>query len=166
MSADDRPLVEELLDLLLYAPVGAALSAREELPRLVARGRRELEGRVGVARVVGKLAFGAARRRVEDALSSERAAPRAPAGEPARAARTETTGSPRSGTAPDEPVPEVGALAIPGYDSLAASQVVARLAGLRSDELDAVARYELANRHRRTILARIAQLRGDADDGR
>jgi hypothetical protein len=49
-------------------------------------------------------------------------------------------------------------LAIPGYDSLSASQVVQRLAGLSPDELDAVARYEAAHRGRRTVLARVVQL--------
>ena len=39
-------------------------------------------------------------------------------------------------------------LAIPSYDSLAASQVVPRLDGLTSIELEAVRRYELAHRGR------------------
>jgi hypothetical protein len=52
-------------------------------------------------------------------------------------------------------------LAIPGYDTLAASQVVQRLSSLRPDELDAVRRYEIATRGRRTILHRIAQLAAD-----
>jgi hypothetical protein len=51
-------------------------------------------------------------------------------------------------------------LAIPGYDSLSASQVVQRLAGLAADELEAVRTYEAATRGRRTILARVSQLQG------
>lgn len=58
-------------------------------------------------------------------------------------------------------VPEVASLAIPGYDTLAASQVVQRLSSLRPDELEAVRRYELGTRGRRTILHRIAQLTTD-----
>jgi hypothetical protein len=58
----------------------------------------------------------------------------------------------------DGPVPEVDDLAIPGYDSLSASQVVPRLDALRVEELDAVGRYEAAHRGRRTILNRVAQL--------
>jgi hypothetical protein len=50
------------------------------------------------------------------------------------------------------------ALAIPGYDSLAASQVVPRLAGLSPEELAAVGAYETAHRARRTILTRVRQL--------
>jgi hypothetical protein len=49
-------------------------------------------------------------------------------------------------------------LAIPGYDSLSASQVVQRLDGLSNDELEAVRAYESATRGRRTILSKIAQL--------
>jgi hypothetical protein len=55
-------------------------------------------------------------------------------------------------------VPDVATLAIPGYASLSASQVVQRLAGLSDDELEAVRLYETANRGRRTILTRVGQL--------
>jgi hypothetical protein len=51
-------------------------------------------------------------------------------------------------------------LAIPDYESLSASQVVPRLAGLTPEQLEAVRRYELAHRHRRTVLGRIEQLAG------
>lgn len=61
-------------------------------------------------------------------------------------------------------VPVVESLAIPGYDTLAASQVVQRLSSLEPDELEAVRRYELGTRGRRTILHRVAQL--NAADGR
>ncbi len=58
-----------------------------------------------------------------------------------------------------EPVPDVATLAIPDYDNLSASQVVPRLGGLSDGELDAVRRYESAERGRKTILNKIAQLR-------
>jgi hypothetical protein len=51
-------------------------------------------------------------------------------------------------------------LAIPAYDSLAASQVVQRLEGLTAAELEAVRRYEVAHRSRKTILGKVAQLQG------
>jgi hypothetical protein len=57
------------------------------------------------------------------------------------------------------PAPDQDELAVPDYDSLAASQVVPRLAALSADELDAVGRYEAAHRKRRTILHRVEQLR-------
>jgi hypothetical protein len=49
-------------------------------------------------------------------------------------------------------------LAIPDYDGLSASHVVNRLAGLSAAELEAVRRYEAANRGRKTILSKVAQL--------
>ena len=49
-------------------------------------------------------------------------------------------------------------LAIPGYDSLSASQVVQRLEGLSSPELEEVRAHEAAHRRRRTILHRVEQL--------
>ncbi|MGH9018968.1 MAG: hypothetical protein ACRDY1_14550, partial [Acidimicrobiales bacterium] len=54
-------------------------------------------------------------------------------------------------------------LAIPGYDSLSASQVVQRLAGLSPSELADVQAHEQAHRHRRTILNRVAQLLAGVD---
>ena len=55
-------------------------------------------------------------------------------------------------------VPDVGSLGIPGFDTLSASQVVQRLAGLDRTELVAVRAYEAASRGRRTILSRVDQL--------
>ena len=66
-------------------------------------------------------------------------------------------------------------LAIPGYDSLSASQVVQRLAGLAPPELEAVRTYEAADRGRRTNLdqdltapdrAVLSRWRGPAGHGR
>ena len=79
---------------------------------------------------------------------------------PVRRGRPSSRSAPTA-TAPAaaaEPAPAAGELAIPDYDALSASQVVPRLAGLAADELDAVRRYEAANRGRKTILSRIAQL--------
>jgi len=55
-------------------------------------------------------------------------------------------------------VPDVGSLAIPGFDTLSASQVVQRLDGLSRSELVEVRAYETSTRGRRTILNRVDQL--------
>jgi hypothetical protein len=60
---------------------------------------------------------------------------------------------------PPRTPPSAADLPIPGYDSLSASQVVQRLAGLSAEELEAVRAYELAGRGRKTVLLRVAQLR-------
>lgn len=74
---------------------------------------------------------------------------------------TSDAGTDDAGTDDDE-VPASEALAIPHYDSLAASQVVPRLTALTEGELEAVAAYESAHRGRRTILHRTDQLLGRA----
>jgi hypothetical protein len=54
--------------------------------------------------------------------------------------------------------PSASALPITDYDSLSASQVVSRLRGLSTGELEAVRSYEAATRGRKTILNRVQQL--------
>jgi len=58
----------------------------------------------------------------------------------------------------DAHVPDVASLAIPGFDTLSASQVVQRLDGLNRTELVSVRAYETSGRSRRTILSRVDQL--------
>ena len=57
-------------------------------------------------------------------------------------------------------VPLESELAVPDYDSLAASQVVPRLAMMSVADLRAVLAYEQGHRHRQTILNRVSQLLG------
>ena len=58
----------------------------------------------------------------------------------------------------DAHIPDVASLAIPGFDTLSASQVVQRLDGLNRTELVAARAYETSTRGRRTILSRVDQL--------
>ena len=80
--------------------------------------------------------------------------------------RWPTPRRPPTGTPPRHPraptrCPTPASLGITDYDALSASQVVPRLDGpRRPTELDAVRRYEAANRGRKTILSKIAQLQG------
>ena len=232
---EPRSPLDAALDLLVYVPVGLALTASEEIPKLAAKGRAQLGGRISMAKVVGQFVVAQGRkevsRRFSAATAPGRAAPspartasagapatptgapamRAPATAGSRAPATPTgapatpTGAPAIGApatappsapevtfedllasadraegkldGPGESAPPEGSdatsaagangvgaspasdgLAIPGYDSLAASQVVQRLAGLAADELAAVGAYESSHRARRTILTRVRQL--------
>lgn len=241
---EQRSALDNALDLFVYAPVGLALTAAEEIPKLAARGRAQVEGQMTMAKMVGQFAVAQGRKEIEKRLGlgaqpkptaqPEPAAPpreRAPAGRttsngsgsnpraengsyerlsgrnaagrstataPAPAATDEnqdaavidvdfgttarseptnfepTAGSETSkptplaasttaasdSSAPTQPGPSADGLAIPGYDSLSASQVVQRLAGLSQEELAAVGEYETAHRGRRTILTRVGQLKG------
>ena len=173
---------ERALDLLVYAPLGLALSARDLLPSLVEKGRQQLSGQVTQARVIGQFAvqqgskeagkaFEKARSSAESTLSAParvRPAPTevrptpttAAAATPAAAGPAPAPEPVRAEPPPDAgaPAPLAGTLAIPAYDSLSASQVVPRLSGLSPAELEAVRGYEVAHRGRKTILNRVAQL--------
>ena len=174
--------LDHAMDLFVFAPLGAVFTARDALPGLIDKGRERLGGQVSAARVMGQMAVSQGQREAEKAVAQanrrlaglglipdER---RATGGDDAAADHADddtaavvpTSASPEP-TEPMEPaVPAVSAedLAIPGYDSLSAPQVVQRLAGLSSEELDAVRSYEAATRHRKTILTRVSQLQGPA----
>lgn len=174
---------EHLVEVLVYAPVGAVLSALGELPQWRERGRRAVTGQVTTARAVGELAVRFGRRRLDGAVASwarpagspdEQGGPTVPEGAPGertapvadRAASPTVASGGRAaeagtgGRAHDVPahVPSVGSLAIPGFDTLSASQVVPRLDGLTRADLVAVRAYEAAHRRRRTVLGRVDQL--------
>lgn len=168
-----RPL-DSAIDLVVYAPLGFALEARQLLPSLVERGRNQ----VTMAKMVGQFAvkqgqveaekrLAGVQRRADGVLSEfgfgkESSAEPSQDTPPAAQATGEATTKAKPVTA--EPVhqnvPAADDLAIPGYDSLAASQVIPRLEGLNTEEISAIARYESAHRGRKTILGKISQLRG------
>jgi hypothetical protein len=272
VNDSNKPL-DSALDLLVFVPVGLAVTAAEELPKLAAKGRRRVEQQIAVARVVGQFAVSKGRVEIGRRLTSSPIrfpGGRAPAGEPPASdtggapdvptsgvgdplpdsdsdaevtatvsdVRHTPAGEDASAAAPDtqpveadggpgtrkdpgsesdsrpapEPAPDgditpaagsspgtasssdggpasapgTGAvtdpvltpaggetapaeapsaenLAIPGYDSLSASQVVQRLGGLSEAELAAVGAYEAAHRARQTVLTRVSQLQVDRD---
>lgn len=169
MSTRDDP-GEQLLDLLVYAPLGLLLEARDLVPKLAAKGRQRMGGQVTVARMIGEMAVRQGQRRAESVVKRLReepsgagaTRPEAGAGHETnghRSAPTGPAGADQPGAGPDS-APDAAGLAIPGYDTLSASQVVPRLEGLTLAELDAVRAYEVATRGRKTVLTRIDQLRG------
>jgi len=90
----------------------------------------------------------------EEPVESAPAAPTTPAAAAAAAAAPEAAAA----ATRTETVPQESELAVPDYDSLAASQVVPRLAMLSPEDLRSVLAYEQAHRHRQTILHRVTQL--------
>lgn len=159
MTEDSRrqPL-EQALDLLVYAPLGLASMVQDQLPGLVERGRSRFSGQVALAKTVGQLMAAQARR--ESGKVSSRLGETVSAmgfggsdGSTATKARPSAVVRPPAATQAS-----ADALAIPSYDSLSASQVVARLAALSADELEAIRVYESETRARKSVLTRIAQL--------
>ena len=160
---DRKTPVEQALDLFVYAPIGLALTAAEELPKLVEKGKDVVTNRTAMYRMIGKYAVDQGQRTAERFVRSraQPAPPPARAAAPSRptpARAPETPTEPVAGNGQRPPAPSSDDLAIPGYDALSASQVVQRLAGLAPDELEQVRAYEAATRGRKTILSRVAQL--------
>lgn len=160
MTDETKSPAELLLNACVYAPIGLALEARNLLPTLAERGRNH----VNLARVVGQFALGKLGKELGP-LQSEAERWLAPilaslgltAPDLVDVAEPPHPGAEK----PEEPVvdaPAVEDLPLPGYDALAASQVVPRLKGMNLVELANVAAYERANRGRRTILNRVDQL--------
>ncbi len=160
-----RPLIDDALDLFVYAPVGLVASSLEELtagdvPELAEKGRGRITRLLSNARVVGHMTITMGRRTLSGELSRLLPAEGAHGGAthldapPAPEHRAERQEFLRS----VEPAPD---LAIPGYETLSASQVVRRLDGLGEAELLAIYEHEAATRRRRTILHRTQQLLGN-----
>lgn len=57
--------LDHAADLFFYAPVGLAVTARDLVPKLIERGRRQLDPQVGVARFVGQMAVAQGRSQAE-----------------------------------------------------------------------------------------------------
>jgi hypothetical protein len=169
--SDEKNPIEHAVELAVLAPIGFALEAKKLLPTFVERGRQQ----VNMAKVVGQFAVTHGQHTATKKLSKAQAQAGAilaefglggtePEPEPEAAS---TTPAPAS-SSPAEPVAPVTAtprsseaaadLPIADYDSLAASQVIPRLAGLSADELAAVEAYELSHRGRKTIVGKITQL--------
>ena len=169
--------LDHALDLFVFAPLGVVFAAKDALPDLIEKGRGRFEGQATTARMMGQMAVAQGQEEADKAVAeairrladlglvpkAPEQAPPAGGDEPPRGdgatTATEAAASPAGGPeGAAGPVPSAEDLAIPGYASLSAPQVVQRLAGLSMEELDAVRAYEAATRHRKTILTRIAQL--------
>lgn len=53
---DEKNPTDRAVELLLFAPVGLAMSAKELLPQLVERGRQQVSGQVTMAKLLGQFA--------------------------------------------------------------------------------------------------------------
>ncbi|MFM7044885.1 MAG: hypothetical protein ACKOYG_04960 [Ilumatobacteraceae bacterium] len=152
---EPRSLVEQLLDLALYAPLGAVDAVRREMPRLARRGRSQFEQQVRTARWVGEMAVRMGQSKIASEVAARRRPPeRAAAPDDGADAATPVAGA---GLHLVEPA-VVAAEPFPGYDTLPAAELVPLLGRLSRPELEAVRGYESAMRNRRTVLARVEQL--------
>jgi hypothetical protein len=169
--------IDHAMEVFVYAPIGLLFDGANLIPQLVEKGKSQ----VTMAKMLGQFAVttgqGEASKLV-DRLQDQAItilnrlggahAPEAPITPTAlqEPAASLTSAAPVVAAAPvpsapavpAAPAPPVESLAIPDYDGLSASHVVNRLAGLSAAELEAVRAYEAANRGRKTILSKVAQL--------
>jgi hypothetical protein len=172
-TVEEEPTpLQRVLDLLVFAPVGVALTVAEDLPGLIGKGRQRFETDVQNARVIGRFVVTHGQREVVERVSkllhrdtADSVASDGPA-ESDTAASPEPSATSAGSAAPSPPRkpaadPADGVIvegALAGYDTLSASQVVRRLESLGPDELQAIHRHEASHRNRRTILNRAHQI--------
>src|SRR5580700_10090358 len=65
---DNKSPGDRLLELVVFAPTGLAVSLVEEFPKFVEKGRHRVEGQVHTARLVGQFAFQMGRRQLEQTI--------------------------------------------------------------------------------------------------
>ncbi|MFT7600625.1 MAG: hypothetical protein ACI8TP_003569 [Acidimicrobiales bacterium] len=186
MSTDDKSAADQLVELLVYAPVGLLYEYENVFKQVVTRGRSQVQ----LAKVMGKMASQRGSGDIEENLSQAVggvaatlargitefgvAVGLAPPSEPDVAATevqpTEAP-APAAGTTPTSPTPTKAPtkpaagkpLPIAGYDDLRAKEIVVLLGDLGAGQLARVASYENATRGRKTILARIDRLTASED---
>jgi hypothetical protein len=164
-----------LLEICVYAPLGAGVKLLDDAPGAVSRARQELSN----ARFIGRMVVSQGEARLRERMT-EPASPDMP-GDVQEA-------SPGVGDAQDVPTAHIDTepaqvepddvepadiepaatehdaiehddeLALPDYDHLPAIDIIDQLESLTADELARVERYERSNRRRRTVLGKIAQL--------
>ena len=142
-GADDEDLSERLLDLVVYAPLGLALEAKDLLPKLAERGR----GQVALTRLAGTVAARQGQNEAEKLVADIRSSIEGFLG---------LTTDDVAGEADDHADDD---LPISGYATMTAVEVIPLLAELDETELAAIETFERANRNRTTVLNRIRQRR-------
>lgn len=156
----DRTPLDELLDLVLFAPIGASAEIRRRLPELAEEGRRQVRTQLLTARGIGQFAAARIQRDLPGAVRSVVPGGSPPPRQPRRQADNVVDLHPVEDppAEPSEDAPTADELPIPDYDALSAVQVVPRLDSLDPDELASVMAYERSHRARRTILHRASEL--------
>ena len=134
---EQRPLRDRVLDVVVYAPAGIVRRLRDDLPGVIATGRRDVEDRVRVAHWIGEMSVNFGRAELQRRMAGV-------------------------GTPPEvTDVAEAGAISPPpfeGYDDLPADRLVQLLPKFPASELAVIRVYEQSKRARRTVLAKLDQL--------
>lgn len=184
---DEPNPIDQLVDLLVYAPVGFLYEYQEVLPKLIKRGRSQVQlarvvgqmavrGRADPADVVEVAASVAARALTELGAAlglpvEESSTGRGPTDESRGRTAGRTTDRPSASPSlaeahgagattggADEGSP--APMPIANYDALTAREIIALVPNLSAEQRSAVRAHELAGRARKTVLAKLDQLDG------
>lgn len=170
----DRPStsVERLFAAALYAPIGLGAQLVDDVPRAVSKARQQIV----LARFLGKMVVDQGSKALRDRLESGTGQPTPSSGldvagemlvatePPDRVGTDDSDGVGSTKRVADRDVSDdvsVDDIALPDYDQLPAAHIVGKLAGLTQGERNQIERYELAHRHRRTVLGKLDQVRVD-----
>lgn len=151
--AEQRPLIERVLDVVVYAPIGLLGQLQQEVPKFAAEGREKFGNRVQVAKFIGQMSVTYGRQELARRVAERRAS-----SESAAQARVASPDVPSS-VAVVPSVTVVVPVPFEGYDTMAASHIVQQMRTMTSREVAAVAAYEASHRNRRTVLAKVDQMR-------
>lgn len=160
-----RAHVEEALNRIVAdvtkMPCRVVHRARGAASRSIERVTTSVAGPIGLVRSVVELSLSGLLGTGGNRTAATPGASPAPVDTPAANSPTPRTStpSPSSGLVVDGDTEDSSTdLPLHGYESLAASHVVARLERLAPGELEQIRDFELAHRGRRTILGKINQL--------
>ena len=154
---DPSVVVRAAVDVLVFAPLGFGAKLVEDAPDAVGKARRELSN----ARFIGRLAVDQGIKQVRSRFEPSESSPDRPPGRGDVPDGIEPLVPAGQTGRSDDPVASdlvAGDLALPDYDTLPAIDIVAKLDTLDDAARDAIERYESANRQRRTVLGKLAQL--------
>lgn len=180
---EEQNPVDQLVDLFVYAPVGLLYEYQDVLPKLVKRGKSQVQ----LAKVVGQLAMnrgnpadsftvlaeglaGAVARQITDLGAAIGLAP--PSDGDESSSGVEDSGSSPSDEQPPPPAPSMASgadtadeepdaerpLPIARYDELKAKEIIDLLDDLEPAELERIRLHEEANRKRKTVLGKLDRL--------
>ena len=152
MASPASTPLERAIAVAVFAPIGFGAQLADDFPGTVTKARQQ----IAFARFIGKMAVDQGAIELRRRLTP-----------PAARSDSDRSRAPQPDEANNEAAEEgtvklalgLAELALPDYDQLPASHIVSKLSGLTPNELDALEAYEMAHRHRRTVLGKILQLK-------
>lgn len=165
---ESRWPLARLVEFAVVLPVEVGSRLVEAIPAVVDKvpsAAERMKREIVLARFLGKLVVDQGvrefRSRLSPAPSHNEAFSSGPEPEHRAPDRdgSASTDSPPADVPGAAEVPDVMTLALADYDHLSSAQIVGKLDGLDDAEREAIEQYEIAGRHRRTILGKLDRLR-------